>query len=41
MRIFVRVILKNEIQGFRSPKNRSLLMVSEDYEDKHNAEVRL
>jgi hypothetical protein len=41
MRIFMRVILKNEIQGLRSPKNRSLLIVSEDFEDKHNAEVRL
>ena len=41
LRILMRFILKNEIQGLRSPKNRSLLIVSEDFEDKHNAEVRL
>ena len=40
-RIFMRVILKNEIQGLRSPRNRSLLDVSKDFEDKRNAEVRL
>lgn len=39
MRIFMRVILKNEIQGLRSPRNRSLLDVSEDFEDKRNAEI--
>ena len=33
--------IKDEMQGLRSSRNRSLLMVNEDFENKHNAAVRL
>ena len=33
--------IKVEVQGLRSPKNRSLLDVNEDFEDKRNAEITL
>ncbi len=33
--------IKVEVQGLRSPKNRSLLNVNEDFEDKRNAAIRL
>jgi hypothetical protein len=36
--IFKRILMC-KIQGLRSPRNRSLLDVSEDFEDKRNAEI--
>ncbi len=40
-KILPEYILKVEFQGLRSPKNRSLLGVNEDFEGKRNAEIRL
>ena len=34
-------IIKDEVQGLRTPRMRSLLAVNEHFEEKHNAEVRL
>ncbi|MBO5875363.1 MAG: hypothetical protein J6Q20_02415 [Alistipes sp.] len=36
-----RAAKKDEVQGLRNPKNRSLLIVNEDFEGEHNAEIRL
>jgi hypothetical protein len=32
-------VVKEGFQGLRSPSNRSLLVVNEDYEGKRNAEI--
>ena len=42
-RLYVWLIadIKDEMQGLRSSRNRSLLMVNEDFENEHNAAVRL
>ena len=39
--LITKAIIKRKVQGLRSPKNRSLHLVNEDFEGKHNAEIYL